>query len=454
MSQRSTASVFWGLILVGIGAILLLKNLGYEIPIWAGVARYWPVLLIVWGLIKLIDYARWKRAGQPGPLFGAGEVVLLIIIILSGTALTAASNINPDLASLFDWTGIDWPGITGNSYQFSEQYTKDVPGGSSIEIINRYGDVVITPADTDRISVDVAKTVIASNETEANELAKVLMYSIVEEGGRYRVVSNYNRDENRVRGRRFKTSLTIQVPKRSSLSVNNRNGAIDLSGITGDQQVLNAFGRVLVSRISGGVDIKSRNDNVVVEDISGMAKISNEFGNVEARRVSGTLNVELRNGNVDVDEVKADTRISNAFGSISAKNIQGSLTSDSRMTSVDLAHVENNATISAQFGSVKLEDVKGTVSVENKNGDVEVRYVQPPRNNLRVTSKFGHVFVTLPANSSFSIDARTRYASISSDFSELEPRNEDQRNNLTGRVGTGGPEIRIDNQNGNISIYK
>jgi len=454
MSQRSTASIFWGFILVGIGIILLLKNLGYEIPIWAGVARYWPVLLIVWGVIKLVDYARWKRAGQPGPLFGAGEVVLLIIIILSGTALTAASNINPDLGSLFDWAGVDWPFIPGNSYQFSEQYMKDVPGGSSIEIINRYGDVLVNPADTDQIKVDVTKTVIASNEKEAEELSKVLMYSIVEEGGRYRVISNFNRDENRVRGRRIKTSLTIQVPKRSSLSVNNRNGAIDVSGITGDQQVANAFGKVVLSRITGAVDIKSRNDNVVVEDISGMAKISNEFGNVEARRVSGNLNIELRNGNVDVDEAKADTRISNAFGSITAKNIQGSFTADSRMTNVDLAHVENNATVDGQFGNVKLEDVKGAVSVENKNGEVELRYLQPPRNNVKVTSKFGRVTVTLPANSSFSIDARTRYASISSDFPEVQPRNEADRNSLNGRVGAGGPEIRIDNQNGDISIYK
>lgn len=454
MSRRSTASVFWGLILVGVGAILLFKNLGYEIPIWSGVATYWPVLLIVWGLIKLVDYARWKRAGQPGPLFGAGEVVLLIIIILSGMALTAASNINPDLGSLFDSIGVDFAGIAGNSYQFSEHYEKDVPGGSAIEIINRYGDVIVTPAETDRINVDVAKTVIAANEKDADDLSKVLMYSIVEEGGRYRVISNFNRDENRGRGRRLKTSLTIQVPKRSSLSVNNRNGGIEVSGITGDQQVTNAFGRVLLSRISGTVEIKSHNDNVVVEDISGMAKISNEFGNVEARRIAGALNIELRNGNVDVDEVKADTKISNAFGSISAKNIQGSLTSDSRMTSVDLSHVENNATIDAQFGSVKLEDVKGSVSVENKNGDVEVRYVQPPRNNLKVTSKFGRVTVTLPPNSSFSIDARTRFASVSSDFPELESHNEAERNNLNGRVGSGGPELRIDNQNGDISIYK
>src|SRR5688572_25770206 len=110
---RHAGSIFWGLILIGVGMIFLLKNLGYEIPIWAGIARYWPILLIVWGSIKMVDYARWKKAGQPGPLFGAGEVVLLIIVILSGTALTAANDMGPDFNSLIEIAGIDFLEISG-----------------------------------------------------------------------------------------------------------------------------------------------------------------------------------------------------------------------------------------------------------------------------------------------------------------------------------------------------
>ena len=138
---RSAGSVFWGLILISVGLIFLLKNLGVEIRIWSGIATYWPLLLILWGFIKLVDYVRWKRAGEPGPLFGAGEVVLLIIIILSGTALTAAANLSPDFGRLFEMANIDFWDITGNSYSYSEHYEMNVSGGSAIEIINRYGDV-------------------------------------------------------------------------------------------------------------------------------------------------------------------------------------------------------------------------------------------------------------------------------------------------------------------------
>jgi hypothetical protein len=451
---RSAGSFFWGFLLIGVGMIFLLKNLGYEIPVWTGVARYWPVLLILWGIIKLFDYARWKKAGEPGPLFGAGEVVLLIVITLSGTALTAAANLSPDFNTFFDGVGINIAEMTGKGFQYTEHYEKDVPSGSSIEIINRYGSVEVTASDEDRISVDVAKTIIASDEKEAEALSREFMYSIVEEASRYRVISNYNRDQNRLRGRRFKTSLTVRVPKKSTLSINNRYGTVEVTDLTGDQQVDNGFGATTLSRISGAVDIKSRNDRVVVEDITGATSISNEFGNTEARRVAGKLDLKHRNGSIDIEDIKGDTKVKNEFGAITAKNVQGSFAADARMTSVDVTHVESNVTIENHFQYVTLEDVKGAISVENRNGNVEIRYLEPPRNNVRVTNRFGEVKLVLPASSSFSIDARTRFASVETDFEELKQRDDDQRNSLTGQVGSGGPEIRIDNQNGSIHVLK
>ena len=455
---RSAGSVFWGLILIGAGLIFLLKNLGYDIPIWTGIVRYWPVLLIVWGFVKLVDYARWKKAGEPGPLFGAGEVVLLIVVIFSGTALTAAANMSPDFGSLFEMANLDLWDITGNSYQFSEHYEKDVRAGSSIEIINRYGNVEVTPADTDRIVVDVAKTVIARDEDEAGKLADTFMYSIVEEGSGYRVISNFNRDQNNIRGRRFKTSLTIKVPRRSAVVVNNRNGNVEISGLTGDQKVSNGFGKVSLSEITGAVDIGNKNDEVLVKNITGALSIVNEFSSVDVKDVTGAIDVRNRNGPMDIMGVKGDTRVSNAFGSLKIRDIVGNLNVDARMTEVEADNVEGDAVVENQFNSVRLSGVTGSVAVDNRNGSVDLRYEEPPRKNIRVVSRFGDVTLVLPASSSFSVDARTRFGDVSSDFSDLAERSGERhevgRNSITGQVGSGGPEIRIDNQNGSIHIEK
>src|SRR6516225_5597084 len=137
--RRSAGVIFWGLILVTIGVLMLAHNLGYAIPIWPYVARYWPALLIAWGLLKFVDYFRFRRSGGNRPLFSGGEVALLILVIFAGSAITTAANVSPKLANIFDMGNSDLWNITGNSYSFDEHKegplpNKPLPADYEIEI--------------------------------------------------------------------------------------------------------------------------------------------------------------------------------------------------------------------------------------------------------------------------------------------------------------------------------
>lgn len=44
--------IFWGIVLVLLGGLILLRNFGY---LEYEIVRFWPVLLILWGIKKLID---------------------------------------------------------------------------------------------------------------------------------------------------------------------------------------------------------------------------------------------------------------------------------------------------------------------------------------------------------------------------------------------------------------
>jgi hypothetical protein len=44
--------VFWGIVLVLVGLFILSHNLGF---VSRDIIRFWPVLLILWGIKKLID---------------------------------------------------------------------------------------------------------------------------------------------------------------------------------------------------------------------------------------------------------------------------------------------------------------------------------------------------------------------------------------------------------------
>ncbi|MFA5536509.1 MAG: toast rack family protein [Bacillota bacterium] len=52
----SRGRIFWGLLLVFFGAVLLLSNFGLvDRYFWSNLLRFWPVLLIIWGLLTVMD---------------------------------------------------------------------------------------------------------------------------------------------------------------------------------------------------------------------------------------------------------------------------------------------------------------------------------------------------------------------------------------------------------------
>src|ERR1700739_3467384 len=73
-------------ILILLGVLFLLGNLGFLAWRQLGYlfARYWPLLIIVWGLIKLAEYYDAQRRGYHPRGLGFGGVMLLIFLVLFG----------------------------------------------------------------------------------------------------------------------------------------------------------------------------------------------------------------------------------------------------------------------------------------------------------------------------------------------------------------------------------
>jgi DUF4097 and DUF4098 domain-containing protein YvlB len=305
--HRTVGTIFWGLTLVIIGGLLLARNLGYAIPIWSGLARYWPVLIIVWGVVKLVEYFQNRSTADNRPLFSSGEVMLLILVILAGSAITAAANVNPslDIDGVFQTGNLDLWDITGNNYSYDEHHEMPVTGAPAIDIFNMFGNVDVQPSDGDRVVLDVKKTIRASNKEEADRLSSEFTFGILNDGSTVRIASN--RDSTGTSGRRisgrqrFKSSLTVRVPKGSPLRVDNRNGRVSIQDLAANQNVTNRYGQVDVQRVDGDIEV------------------TNSFGEVDVRDVKGAITVKGRFGDVRLDlqnPPQKDVSLSLQFGDI------------------------------------------------------------------------------------------------------------------------------------------
>src|ERR1700719_3249762 len=78
------------IVLIIMGVVFLMGNL--HMLSWKRLgtlfAHYWPALLILWGVIKLIEYQQAQRDGVPARGIGAGGVFLVIFIVFFGLIAT------------------------------------------------------------------------------------------------------------------------------------------------------------------------------------------------------------------------------------------------------------------------------------------------------------------------------------------------------------------------------
>ena len=91
-TQKQYRSVFWPILLIGIGALWLLNNLnllpGWS---WGSIWRLWPVFLIAIGLDLLIA----RRSPILGAIVAVATIGLVVVLVQAGTTLGITSN--PDV---------------------------------------------------------------------------------------------------------------------------------------------------------------------------------------------------------------------------------------------------------------------------------------------------------------------------------------------------------------------
>src|SRR5437868_8627050 len=123
VTPRKRRSMTGPFVLIIVGVIFLLGNMHLiswgRLGIWF--AHYWPLLLIVWGVLKLVEHYRAKREGMAAPGLGAGGVVLLIFVIIGG--LTASQVARVDFEGLSDEIDVGDSHIPffGESREFNDQ---------------------------------------------------------------------------------------------------------------------------------------------------------------------------------------------------------------------------------------------------------------------------------------------------------------------------------------------
>lgn len=447
--RRSHRSFSGPIILISIGILFLLGTMG--VLNWSRLghwfAHYWPVILIIAGIIKLLEYQAAQREGARAPGLGVGSIFLIIMLIVVGLAATQMSRF--DWGELRDNLNIDDNDFTwfGEKYTYEDQLSQAFPAGATLHVNDTRGAVNITASEDDQIRVVVHKKISADSQSDADKWNAGTKPILNNSGN----VITLNANNQGAGDHWVAVDLDVTMPRKAGVVISTRSGDANVTGRDGDVQISDEHGDVTaadingkvslnlehssarVSQVSSDVSIEGRANDVSLEDIKGGVHLDGEFmESVKLARIGQT--VTFKSSRTDMQFSRLDGDLDLDSGDLQASNVVGPLRLLTRSKDIRLTNVAGDVRLEDSNGSIELHMSKlGSVQVENRRGDIQV-YV--------------------PDKAGFQVDARARGGEIETDFNELKIDSSGNNATAVGSIGSGGPHLVLSNEEGTIELRK
>ena len=149
---------------------------------------------------------------------------------------------------------------------------------------------------------------------------------------------------------------------------------------------------------------------------------------------------------------RANLDLHTSNGRVNVSNIEGEVTSRTSNGRVDYADIHGSATARTSNGRVTIAGVDGPVVARTSNGRVDVSHESPLTGHpIQCETSNGSITIALAEGSAFALDARTSNGRVHSAF-PVDGRADERKRHIVGKVGGGGPEVRLRTSNGNIHI--
>ena len=444
-------SVIGPLILIGIGALFLLRNLWPDIPMVELISRYWPFVLIVWGGIRLIEILLWAIMAKPLPRNGisGGEWMLVFLIAIVGSTMYTARHVNSWFPTSNAWRRIVVN--MGESYDYSlAPVEKPCAKNCRVLIENFRGNAKITGTSDNTVKASGQETIRSFQQADADNASKQTPLELIQQGDQIIVRTNQDKVSDRAQP---SADLEITVPAGSSIEAHGRYGDFDIQNISGDVNInsdnagvrlndiggnvrvdLRASDTVRAVDVKGSVDLKGRGQDLDLENISGPVTVSaTYFGQVQLRNLMQPLRYETGQTSVDLEKLPGQVQMS--LGELTADNMVGPVRINGRSRDVQLSNFTQSLDLSLDRGDVELRPGKTVpkMEVRTRSGDIEL---------------------ALPPGAKFDLRASSARGDAENDYGDpLRVEDSGRGQTISGNTG-GGPELRLDTGRGSISVRK
>jgi DUF4097 and DUF4098 domain-containing protein YvlB len=458
MRSMRRGSVVGPILLIAIGIVFLLIQTGHleEMHFWDWYGHWWPLLLVLAGLVVLAEWAldQYALRDPQRPAYrrsvGGGVVFLLLLFVFAGVVAGHAHDWPSGYSKMvpgfhFDQDSMDE--LFGDKHESDQAMDAPFPVGGFLAVVNPRGDVSVSgTSDDGRVHIAMHKAIYSRSDSEADSRAEQFNPQVATDGN---AVTIKVPTLDGARG-----DLVITVPPTAATTVTANHGDIHVSSIKAPVTTTANHGETDISAITGPVN----------------AHINNGGSSINAHSIDGPLAIQGHAEDITLAEIMGPVSITgDFFGTTHIEHVTGPFHFHTSRTDFQGARLDGELEISPDMNlsadqvmgpvtlttrdrNITLERVAGEIQVTNRNGSINI-IAAPTLGNVTIDDRNGSVHTTLPENASFSIQANTSDGGVDTDFA-LTTRSNDNGKTLSGTVGSGGAMVHITTTDGDISVHK
>jgi DUF4097 and DUF4098 domain-containing protein YvlB len=435
-------SITGPIILLTVGILALMVETGRlsGYVIWNWYAQWWPLLLIVIGLISLAEYFFDRDDPYARRRVGGGFVFLFILLVFLGLGAHGARHWGRQF------------GVNDNDFwfMFGEEHDNDIAmaqaaaANGTVNVQDPRGDVTVTPSADGQIHLRAHEVVHTSSDKEAEkEFDEVRPRMSV--SGSNATISVPARGGTAV-------DLTLEIPEASFLVVNAGHGDVSVEGLKNHADVTDGHGDVKFDSIAGYVHAHMSDGDFSAHAIEGEVYVDGHADDVTLSEVKGqaVLDGEFF-GDTHLEQMGGPVHFHSTRTQIDVPRLGGDLTLDSDDLSAN--QTDGPVRIVTHAKNIELTQTAGDLHIENGDGDVNVT-AAAPLGNIEIANHTGALSLTVPENANFSVSANTTEDDdLETDFPLNVITNGDEKQ-ITGMVGSGGVKLDLSTTHGNLELRK
>jgi len=438
-------SLFAPLLLIGLGLLFLARNIYPDLRLLDYLARFWPLLLIFWGSLRVIEILFWAGSKRPLPARGisGGEWLLVLVLCFFGGTLHAFRGFSSWFPGTIELGGLD---MFGESYDYPIAGQIACNKTPRVVIESFRGNARITGSDDMNVKVTGHKTVRSIDQDGAGRADRETAFEVSGDPGNIIIQTNQNRASGL---RRVTEDMEIVVPKGASIEAHGRDGDFDIHDVDGTVAITSERGGVRLENLGGSarldlnssplvravnlkgtLDLKGGGTDMYLEQIVGKVTVNGLYvGNVEFHNLNG-IHVTGPQTEFTVERLPGELR--GSLRNLNASNIVGPV------------HVQT------RLRDVQISDFTNALDVTVENGDIDLRPALPLA-KIDAHTRAGNITLALPKDAKFSLNASTGVGEIMNEFGAPLQLDESRRN-ATLHGSNGGPEVRVRTDRGQITV--